>query len=130
MPQVHQVHFEVNGPPYAQRYIAWRSDEKFWTGTEWSKERRKALVYENKDEFCEVFHKLQAAEFKGCPAYEFVAEVKVRVVSATPVSEADVREYLEKAFVMNLNPEAGRGPNPESCTEVVLDWDNLKPIKK
>jgi hypothetical protein len=125
-----QVHFQVSGPTYAPRYIAWRSDETFWTGSEWVANRYKAMVYEDKDKFCELFHKLQAAEFEGCPTYEFKAEVTVRVVSATPVSEADVRAYLEKSFQMHLDGENGRGPNPDSCTEVILDWDNLKPATK
>jgi uncharacterized protein YgbK (DUF1537 family) len=126
-----RISYEVVGPRFAPRYIIWNSQEEFWTGTEWSKDSKKALIYSDRSTLSIDYNMLQAKQHESKPSYEFKTEVTVVVRSEKPVTEQQIQEYLDKAFGMSLkDKEFGHGPTPGSFTEVTIEWDKLKKNKK
>lgn len=99
----------------------------YWTGTEWTESRGKALLYADPDVALGDMQKFRVLDFGPCTAMTFEMPVKVDVHSRTAVDLDDLKCWLKKAlgFFLDLKTH-GNGPTGDSLVVVEIAVEELR----
>ncbi len=102
--------------------------DNFWTGSDWTSEVRKALLYYDTRSVADDYEALNEAEHRDKPSRSFRATVHVRVRSDLPFDVQALKEYLSSAASLHLDHERfGPGPVP-GFTHVEINWNSVEEV--
>lgn len=119
----------VGDDEFRRYYIVRPLDEKFWTGSDWTPQRRGALLYANLVEAHEEYQRLAVRPYLDKPLREFRAELYVQVRTDQPYSLPELVAYLNRAFRGIVDTDAcGDGPVPECLVLLRASFMELKEL--
>ena len=101
----------------------------YWTGTDWSEIREKALVYSDPDATITDIQKFRVQDYGPCQTHTFEMPMTIQVYAHQDVDIEDLKQWLKKAMGFYLDVHThGDGPNG-SLVGAVLEIEQFKRAK-
>jgi hypothetical protein len=115
-----KLQIETVGRPEWPRWIIKDEIDRVFTGSEWSGNRKEALLFADRS-FVELERNRLSAEFVP---QVFQVNVLIEVLSNQPLSMEQIKEYMTKHARVEINSD-GEHPCSYATFDVEIDWDTF-----
>jgi hypothetical protein len=123
-----KIAIRVRGEGQHQRFVLMDRRERYWTGTRWSRDPRKALLNATGISAYREYQRIMEERHRNTPKREFEAVIRVRVFTDEPFSIEALGDFLGATTQITVDPEQpGDGP-VEGC--LVLQWADYTTLKE
>lgn len=100
---------------------------RYYTGSGWDLDLKKALLYHDSPAACQAVHEILLAEFDGTKVRRFQAPIQIELFAGEDISIEDLRRWLtDVAKLLMDSPKYGNGPMQGTLGLTSIDWDQLK----
>jgi len=108
------------------RWVIQDERERYWTGTGFSKDQRKALTYADSLVVTQDMRRILKTRCKGLTRYRVVAPVTIEVYADGPIDREEMAWFLsQNCFVSMSQLGTGEGPG-NSIVLPLVDWSKMK----
>jgi hypothetical protein len=99
------------GEGQRRRFVLMDHRERYWTGTRWTRNPRKALLYATGISAYREYQRIMEERHRDTPVREFEAVIRVRVFADEPFSLEALGDFLGAATQITVDPDRfGDGP--------------------
>lgn len=104
---------------------------RYYTGSSWDLDIKKALLYHDGNEACDAVHQLLMTEFVGTPVRKFHSLVQIELFAGGAVTIAELQQWLvDIAKLVMDSPKLGNGPFQGTLGLVSINWDLLEEVQE
>jgi hypothetical protein len=129
MNEPHRITIRVRGEGNHRRFVLMDHRERYWTGTRWTRDPRKALLYDTCVGAYREYHRIMEERHRDTPVREFEAVIRVRVFADEPFSLEALGDFLGAATQINVDAERLGDSPAEGCLVLQrADYTTLREV--